>query len=305
MRRRGLVLLAALLAGCFSGFPSGEDLLTPDTASLPDAGRDAMFAADSAPGALDMEAATPDSAADAPDIAFAQPDMAPDGPPICADEVCNGLDDDCDGRADEALEPCANIPLDRCMWRHRGHHSYLFCDRPVAEAEALDRCVHQYGLAMAVPDTCDESDWLWATGNLVPTPNDWDVNARGRAWWLGLRLIVPDDGQTIQRTDLADVALPAGGCWAVGEPDDVLLGESCVDLVYNVATTDFGWNDDTCGFNAANPVNTLCEVPCDPDVDADGDGENACVDCDDRDPDANSGDGIDRCALAPEAGLPP
>jgi len=275
-----------------------------DRGPVPD-GRPDGAPTDGAPPDVQADAG-PDRGPDARPVDARPVDMAPpDMRPICAEEVCNGLDDDCDGRVDEELALCANIPLDQCTWRHRAHHSYLFCNRPVPEAEAVDRCTRQYGLAMAVPDTCDESDWLWATGNLVPTPNDWESNARGRSWWLGMRLGEPDDGATIGRTDGADTALPDGGCWASGEPDDVLLGESCINLLYNTVTDDFGWNDETCGFNAGNPVNVLCEVPCDPELDADGDRENACVDCDDRDPDANNGDGIDRCALAPEAGFPP
>ncbi len=279
----------------------------PPDAARPDALADAT--ADAAPAdarppldAGPRDGRPPDAA---PNDAAAPDGAPPDMGPICAQETCNGLDDDCDGNTDEGVAACS--PPDHCHWRHRGHQSYLFCDRPVSRAEAIDLCTRQLDLTVAVPDTCDETDWMWATGNLVPTPVVWEMNARGRAWWLGLELAIPDDGTSVFRMDRADtppVADPT--CWAPGEPDDVILGETCVDLLYNPATGDYGWNDDRCGMAPGNPINALCETPCDPTIDADRDGENQCVDCDDRDPDANHSEGgIDRCALAPEAGFPP
>ncbi len=287
----------------------------PDRGSDPDGARPDA-AGDAARPDADLDGDPPDASDAAgadrgPETDGAPPDTgpldrgpAPDLGPQCPDERCNGLDDDCDGEVDEDTLRCA-IP-GHCRWRHRGHQSYLFCDRPVSEAEALVTCTQTLALTVAVTDTCEESAWIWATGNLVPEPVIWENNARGRGWWLGMRLGLPDDGESIARTDRAETPpLPAGGCWGAGEPDDVILGETCVSLLYNPMTDDFGWNDDHCGDNAANPINALCETPCDPEVDADGDGEDACVDCDDRDPEANHGEGIDRCALAPEEGFPP
>ena len=311
MRHGSALLFATTLTACFGDFPY------PAVTPLPDGATDVGPQADaSRPDSAAQDAGGPagtpaDAGPDAAPIDQAPPvdgSLADRGTPCAVDEICNGLDDDCDGQADEGVDRCydPDAPGARpCRWRHRGHHGYLFCDRPVPEAEALDICARQYGLEMAIPETCDESDWLWATGNLVPSPVNWDAGARGRAWWLGLRLNVPDDGESLVRSDGREVPLPESGCWSAGEPDDDLLGETCVSLTYSPTTDDFGWNDESCGFNAANPMGVLCEVPCDPALDADGDGENACVDCDDRDPDANGGDGIDRCPLPPAAGFPP
>lgn len=230
-------------------------------------------------------------------------DMNPDMGRACDPvDVCNGRDDDCDDIVDEGEGGC-DIP-GGCEWRHRAHHSYLFCNRVTDPASALDLCRRQLPLQPAVPDTCDESTWLWATGNTVPVPNDWMTNGRGRAWWLGLMLDVADDGSSVFRTDGIDAPLPEGGCWADGEPDETVRGETCVDLFYVQDTLSFGWNDDLCGLNAENPVTVLCEVPCDPLRDADEDGENACVDCDDTDDQANSANPA-RCPQPPEEGFPP
>jgi hypothetical protein len=98
--------LALLLAACDDAaeHPADHD------ASLPDAAPDARVAdahvPDAAPDALPPDAAPPD----AQPVDALLPDAAPDATPcIPADEVCNGVDDDCDGHADEGFpvgQPC-------------------------------------------------------------------------------------------------------------------------------------------------------------------------------------------------------
>jgi len=237
-------------------------------------------------------------------------DAMPDTAPPCVprgEEACNGLDDDCDGATDEEVVRCN--PPEHCHWRHRGHQSYLFCDSAVSQSAALTLCRDQLSLAMAVPESCNEMHWMFATGNLVPSTVLWNPDDRGRAWWLGFILGEPDSRVGLRRVDGRVTALEE--CWMTGEPDgpfdmDPVLGETCVDLLYNRELASFGWNDELCTRDNRNPINALCETRCDPDVDADEDGEDACVDCDDTDPMVRSGDaGGANCAPIPRAGLPP
>ena len=82
-----------------------------------------------------------------------------------------------------------------------------------------------------------------------------------------------------------------------------ILGETCIDLRYTPGRESFGWNDVYCELPAINPVNALCETPCDLAADADRDGVGACVDCDDTDPSVRAmGEG---CPRPPIEGLPP
>ncbi|MCB9549697.1 MAG: putative metal-binding motif-containing protein [Myxococcales bacterium] len=97
---RALPLLAALALGC------SDD---PAPARQPDAARDAEVAADMIP----VPDAAPDAGRpDAQPVDAAPPrDAGPDQGPPCdpSPERCNGVDDDCDGRADEDFDvdaPC-------------------------------------------------------------------------------------------------------------------------------------------------------------------------------------------------------
>ena len=237
-------------------------------------------------------------------------DAAVDARPPCPaprEEACNGRDDDCDGVVDEQAPRC-DVP-DNCHWRQRGSHSYLFCDGAVDQAAARQLCVERLGLHMAVTETCAEMEWLFATGNLTPGPVDWVDGVRGRAWWLGLQLGVPDTRFSIAFIDR--VGAPEVECWMEGEPDtpldpDPILGESCIDVLYNPMRRSFGWNDELCTLNRQNPVNAVCETRCEPGVDRDRDGLDDCVDCDDRDPAiAGPDDGDPGCPPPPADGLPP
>lgn len=260
------------------------------------------------------DARSGDGGAPMPPDAARSPDAAPpldagldepDAPGDCTPqgELCNGRDDDCDGSVDEGPTGCDVAGF--CHWRHRGSQSYLFCDGATTHVGASQLC-DGYGLVMAVTETCAEGEWMFATGNTIASLVEWNAADRGRAWWLGFELGMPDHAASLRRID--GERRPDEDCWMEGEPDSALdpmplLGETCVDLRYNPARTSFGWNDVYCALTAANPVNALCETPCDPAADADRDGVGACVDCDDAD--ASVGAEGAGCPAPPVEGLPP
>lgn len=89
---RGSVVVALpYLAGCSLILPLG-----PEYSFTGDAGHDSMDASSTRDAGEELDAGNPsrDAGADA-------------GPCVAADETCNLLDDDCDGRADESPSECA------------------------------------------------------------------------------------------------------------------------------------------------------------------------------------------------------
>lgn len=109
MNRHCFLLLAfASACGASTGLYGDEDaevpsdagadsLGEPDVVTPPDVGgvRDAFGAPDVADAGADVP---PDVGEDVPLV-----DAAPDTPDVCTPEVCNGVDDDCDGFADDGL----------------------------------------------------------------------------------------------------------------------------------------------------------------------------------------------------------
>ncbi|MCA9540748.1 MAG: C-type lectin domain-containing protein [Myxococcales bacterium] len=208
---------------------------------------------DAAPDARPADAApdrtVPDMAAidaateDEGPIDAAPPDAAVDAAPdacVGQGETCNGFDDDCDGRLDEEADGCD--PLVDCAVRTWNDARYLFCPSPVTHANAQQLCARR-GLALVVTETRDELDWVWATGRALSAG----------PWWLGYRMQVVDGTRQAVRIDgkVIEEAL-----WLVGEPNNKLGGEDCVDLYTNEDEA-YGWNDEQC---AQTGVGTVCEL---------------------------------------------
>ncbi len=100
-----------------------------------------------------------------------------DGVPICNDdeasrsEVCDGVDNDCDGVVDNG----AGCP---CTIEHWAGHAYLACDEEDAYAERFEAAqgfCAQRGYQLLTINSLDENDWIAQT-----FPNE-------RGWWLNLR----------------------------------------------------------------------------------------------------------------------
>ncbi|HHO50795.1 MAG TPA: hypothetical protein ENK18_07935 [Deltaproteobacteria bacterium] len=192
-------------------------------------------------------------------------------------EVCNGVDDDCDGTVDEGgVCLCERFVGVGSTW--------LACTTGIEWSEALDAC-HEHGYHLAsIPDT--------ETAELLSRVlSAWDQD-----FWVGLNdrqdegIFEWEDGTS---SDFED--------WSDDEPSNGLLGygileEDCVEL----DAGDGGrWNDQPCGAEDAY----LCEIECVarawfPDLDGDGLGDGnagilACehpaatvpnaADCDDGD----------------------
>ncbi|HCH67013.1 MAG TPA: hypothetical protein DFR83_29700, partial [Deltaproteobacteria bacterium] len=70
-----------------------------------------------------------------------------------AEEVCNAIDDDCDGSADsEAVCPC--------MLSTYGEHNYLYCETEAVWSDAQDACSALPNYDLVIVNDASEQAWL-------------------------------------------------------------------------------------------------------------------------------------------------
>lgn len=171
--------------------------------------------------------------------------------PGAHDDCGDGVDQDCSGRADDALE-CPD-----CVEHWFGPHRYQLCPNERTWQEARQHC-QDFGADLVIVDDDTENARLYA---LLQTTGLFDQA------WLGLT-DVDVEGQF---TWFDGSPLAVFG-WSWGEPNDS-GGEDCTQI-YAWG----GWNDLAC--DARQPV--LCEDACAPGQDDDADGFPRCgADCDD------------------------
>ena len=141
-----------------------------------------------------------------------------------ATEVCDGVDNDCSGLADDGPGACP------CEVRHRGSSPYLFCVDPLPWGVARDAC-YDHGYHMATIN--DEPEDLWLDGEVDSFSN--------AEWWIGLwdfadeGVFVWEDGSPVTWTH-----------WHAFEPNDQDGAEDCAELNLWAGGT---WNDKDCGLD--------------------------------------------------------
>ena len=142
-----------------------------------------------------------------------------------APEICNGLDDDCNGVADDGPPACAD-----CEVELRDGVTYLFCIDPVTWEEALDLC-DDFDFHLVTIDDVDEDTFLSDTAASI-----WLTY-----WWMGFN----DRDQ--EGTWVWQWGSSPYTHWDYGEPNNA-GDEDCGTLLrYYPATV---WNDVSCtGWN--------------------------------------------------------
>ena len=159
-----------------------------------------------------------------------------------ASEVCNGIDDDCDGTADSS-SVCP------CDVERYNSHVYLFCESNEDWLDADASCVAETDFELAVVDDASENSWLTSTMNSYSSSHWWwigfhDRNATSseepaKGWeWV--------DGSSVSYTN-----------WNSGQPDDWSNDEDCGHL-YNSGK----WNDLDCDRTAwgSTDLYYICEA---------------------------------------------
>ena len=133
-------------------------------------------------------------------------DCDPESPLInpAAEEVCDRVDNDCDGEVDEAPE-CICVPFDR---EGRAYH---VCTEPLGWPDARAACQAR-GQDLAVVNDADEGAWLFGTALELQAQDYWiglsDTAVEGAFVWV--------DGSPVGFSD-----------WTGGQPDNS-GGEDCV-----------------------------------------------------------------------------
>ncbi|MEM9460669.1 MAG: lectin-like protein [Myxococcota bacterium] len=139
------------------------------------------------------------------------------------DEVCDMADNDCNGLVDEAS--AQNTECQGCTLGLMGDHAYYYCPQTMAHADAQLVCAGWAGDLLKLDDQA-EQDFVLAE----PLPGDGqytiglnDIEVEGTFVW-------------------PDGTVPRFLAWGMGEPNDALDGEDCVQLSVPAGT----WNDIAC-----------------------------------------------------------
>jgi Lectin C-type domain/Putative metal-binding motif len=148
-----------------------------------------------------------------------------------AAEICDGLDNDCDGAIDDGLQTCG------CTSAAFMGHKYLFCPTSLPWDAARAACASA-GMHLVAIGSQGEDNFVFNGANMI---------SHGK-WWIGLNDIAQegkfawDGGGPVTFTN-----------WAAGEPNDSGGNEDCVQI--NRYFPEKTWNDEPCSF----PLSFVCE----------------------------------------------
>ena len=219
-------------------------------------------------------------------------------------EICNGIDDDCDEVIDDVVPPedqLCTIDVAQCdagsLFQCDVDEEQLICDLRLAEeceCERVLRGPHQYWVCPTPRNRRDgekicefyDADIVTINGR---SENDFIRDLQENNGFGSVHIGLNDlgeegifrwpDGQVLgQATFLNGVRgfnAVAFANFSGGQPDDFRANEDCVEMW---SQPEGSWNDISC----ANPLPAICEARCPPGQDADGDGTFRCADdCDD------------------------
>lgn len=153
---------------------------------------------------------------------------------ITVDEVCDAVDNDCDGVVDEPAE--TNTSCGGCSLFEIESRGYAVCPQPSSWSEAQAHCERGFGGTLVVIDASAENTEVVAFAG-AKLPAVWiglsDLRTEGAFVWA--------DGTPLEFTN-----------WNAGEPNDAAANEDCTQLA---AATGY-WNDLDC----VTPLPYICEV---------------------------------------------
>ncbi len=134
-------------------------------------------------------------------------------------EICDAVDQDCDGLIDDGPNVCP------CPVVHRGDSAYGLCDLATSWGLARTAC-QSAGYDLAWIDDAAEDTWLRGQVRSVSTG----------PWWIGL-----NDRETEGRWVWANGAAPTYTGWAAGRPNTGLNLQDCAQI-----GSVNGWSDALC-----------------------------------------------------------
>jgi hypothetical protein len=141
-----------------------------------------------------------------------------------ADEVCDGVDNDCNGLVDEHSPH--NAMCNGCTTAIQGSDGYWFCPEDVSWEVGRQRCAEMFAADLVTIDNGVVNAFMVERAPPGPT-----------SWWIGLNdlevegTFVWPDGSPATYTN-----------WNDGEPNNANGIEHCVEL----SSTTGGWNDIPC-----------------------------------------------------------
>lgn len=151
-----------------------------------------------------------------------------------ATEVCNNVDENCDGVRDE--DPAC---MPACAARTILGRTYLFCNNRLTWDESAAAC-RSVGYRLVALTSAPENDAVHAAASALFT-------TRNR-WWIGL-----NDIATEGVFEWVDFGPSAYLNWDVGEPMSTVAGQDCVNQDRDTGT----WRVERCG--DMNVYNRVCE----------------------------------------------